>query len=116
MEIFNSTKKTFLAKKALIAKSFFSRLIGLMGRSHLDHEEALVIPGCQAIHMFFMKFAIDAVFVDKKGYVVGIIKSLRPFALSPIFFKANSVIELPAGTIEKSCTEIGDQIEIQNLS
>ena len=114
MEIFNSTKKTFLAKKTLVARSFFSRLAGLTVRNNLGRQEALMIPGCRAIHMLFMKFAIDVVFVDKTGCVAGQIKSLRPFSFSPVFFKADYVIELPTGTIEASRTEIGDRIEIRD--
>lgn len=114
MEIFNLTKKTFLAKKAFLAGSFLSKFLGLIPRAQFNPEEALIISGCQAIHMCFMKFAIDAVFVDKKGHVTGKVKSLKPFCFSPFFLKASYVIELPTGAIEKSKTEMGDQIEIRD--
>ncbi|MCA9398623.1 MAG: DUF192 domain-containing protein, partial [Candidatus Omnitrophica bacterium] len=66
-----------------------------------------------SIHMFFMRFAIDAVFVDKNDHVVGLVENIKPWRLSPIFFKASYVIELPAGTIQETGTSKNDKIKIQ---
>ena len=85
--------------------------MGLLNRSDLKQGEALVITRCQQIHMFFMRFAIDAVFVDSTGGVVGLVEKIRPWQLSAIFWKANRVIELSPGTIVHSKTGLGDQIQ-----
>jgi len=87
-------------------------MTGLLKRASLRPEEALVITRCQSIHMFFMRFAIDAIFVDRDHSVVGLVQNIKPFRLSPIFFKASSVIEVPPGVIVQSRTAIGDQITI----
>jgi len=95
-----------------MADTFFSRLVGLLNRRSLNTGEALMITHCRSIHMFFMRFAIDAIFVDKENRVVGVVEGIKPFCLSPIFFKASYVIELPEGIIKKSRTAIGDQIQL----
>ncbi|MBN1870022.1 MAG: DUF192 domain-containing protein [Candidatus Omnitrophica bacterium] len=112
--ITNTTKNTLIARNGRLADTFFSRMIGLLNRPCLPKDEALIITCCQSIHMFFMRFAIDAIFVDKKDCVVGIVKSIKPFRLSPIFFKASYVIEVPEGAIVQSETSIGDKIQVQN--
>ena len=85
---------------------------GLLGRAGLGPGEALIITPCQSIHMLFMTFAIDVIFVDALGKVVGVCPNIRPFCLSPIFLKARSAIEVPAGTIASSHTQIGDTVQI----
>jgi uncharacterized membrane protein (UPF0127 family) len=62
--------------------------------------------------MFFMRFAIDAIFVDSSHTVVGVVKNIKPFQISPVFFKSSFVIELPVGTVERSQTQVGDHLEI----
>ena len=60
--------------------------------------------------MIGMRYAIDAVFMDKKGVVVGILENFAPGRISSMFFNAHSCLELPAGTVEKTGTTIGDSI------
>lgn len=113
MRIVNKTKSTTVATRAVVALDFFARLCGLIPKKFLLEGEALVIPGCKSIHMFFMRFPIDAVFLDGKNRVIGTVSDLKPFCLSRIYWKANSVIELKAGTIAYSRTTCGDEIELQ---
>ena len=61
--------------------------------------------------MFFMKFAIDAVYIDRKRRVRKIVRNLRPWRMS-VCLSAHSVIELPVGVIEASATRKGDQLEL----
>ena len=96
-----------------MADTFFSRMTGLLNRKSLKKDEALVITKCQSIHMLFMRFTIDAIFVDKNNCVVGLVKAIKPFQLSPIFFKASYVIEAPAGIIVQTETDLGDKIKIE---
>ncbi|MDP8265185.1 MAG: DUF192 domain-containing protein [Candidatus Aceula lacicola] len=113
MRIINLTQKTIVATRARRARSFFARLKGLLGKKSFSPEDALVIEGCQAIHMFFMRFAIDVVFINRKNKVVGLVQDIKPFSLSPFFFMAKYAIELPSGSIEKSLVHIGDFLEIE---
>jgi uncharacterized protein len=111
-KIFNTTKQVLIAGQAEVANSAPDRMIGLLKKDHLDKEEALVITHCSSIHMFFMKFAIDVVFIDKHNKVVGLVEKIKPFQLSPIFWRANQAIELPAGTISEKRIEVGDRFQI----
>jgi uncharacterized membrane protein (UPF0127 family) len=108
----NRTRNTTIATTVEIANDPGASMKGLLGRREFPQGEALIIRHCQSIHMFFMKFPIDAIFCNDQDKVVGLCKDIKPFHLSPIFFKALYVIELPTGTITTSNTQIGDQVEI----
>lgn len=112
MIIKNTLKNTVLAEDCRIADSFFSRFLGLMGKKTLKPGAGLLIEPCSSIHMLFMRFPIDVVFLCPENEIVYIIKSIKPWRLSPLVRKARSVLELPAGTVESSLTEVGDRLEI----
>lgn len=111
MQVINQSKQTILGDRVERAGTATTRNKGLLGRSGLDEGEGLWIVPCEAIHMFFMKFAIDVVFIDKKKRVTKVVSELKPWRLSGSI-RAHSVIELPAGTAARTQTEPGDQIEI----
>ena len=81
-----------------VARTSWSRFVGLMGRKDLAPGRALWIEPCNSIHMFFMRFAIDVLFLDREGRVKRVMLRLRPWRISPIVFGARTVVELPAGT------------------
>jgi hypothetical protein len=113
MRITNLTQGTTLADNVSVADNIFKRIKGLLGKNGLNRKEALVIKPCNSIHMFFMRFAIDAVFVDRNNKVVGLVKNLKPFCVSQVFFKAYFVIELPLNTIQETRTQIQDYISLE---
>jgi uncharacterized membrane protein (UPF0127 family) len=112
MIVKNLTKNVVLSRNALLADTPFSRMCGLLGRDEFQEGEALIITHCNSIHMFFMKFPIDAMFLDAANRVVGDVRNIKPFQLSPIFWTAKRVIELPTGTLASTATSLGDRIEI----
>jgi uncharacterized protein len=112
MPVTNLTKKTWLATKVRKADSFLTRLIGLLKRTTLGPEEALWLTPSKGIHTIGMKFPIDVAFLDKGNAVVGIISGLVPYRITAVRLRGHSVLELPKGTLNKSRTEIGDQLEI----
>ena len=107
----NTTRGTSIADQAKIAESFFSRAKGLLGTTELPAGCGLFIVPCNSIHMFGMKYAIDAVFVDKKLQVVEILHGIEPGKMSRVYGKAHSCLELPAGRAKETQTEVGDQLE-----
>ena len=113
LKVINTSKKTVIAQEFGFADTFWTRMVGLLNRKSLSPQEALIITRCQSVHMFFMRFAIDVIFVSKENKVVGLVQDLRPFQLSPIYFKSSYAIELDTGSISSTKTEIGDQIEIE---
>ena len=108
----NITQDTIIAVQAEVAGTAFKRARGLLGRASLLPQQALVIPHCQSIHMLFMKFAIDVIFIDKNNKIVGLVSGIKPFQFSPIFWKSTCAIELAAGRIEATQTQLGDKITI----
>lgn len=100
-----------LASQARVADTFVSRLIGLLNTQSLERGEGLYIAPCNQIHMFGMKYAIDVVFLDKSGNVVGLCDSIPPGQFSALYSKAYGCVELPAGIIGDTNTAIGDIVE-----
>lgn len=79
-----------------IADNPWIRLRGLLGRSGLDEDEGLLITPSNSIHMMFMRFAIDAVFLDREMVVVRLVEDLKPWRMATKR-GARAVLELPAG-------------------
>lgn len=105
MKCFNKTKNVLISDKIKIAQTFFTRLKGLLGRKNLEHSEGLYITKCPQVHTFFMKFAIDLVFVDNNNKVLKIVKNMKPWRISPYVFKAKNVIEFNSGFVEDKIVE-----------
>jgi len=100
MIIFNLTKNMPVALRAQKAETFSSRLFGLIPRSSIGEEEGLWLSPCAMIHMCFMRFAIDAVFLDGNLKTLRVVKNLKPWRFSPWVLGAKSVLELRAGRCE----------------
>ncbi len=113
MKVVNQTKNTVIAENAVLADTFLSRMVGLLKHERLDKGEGLVITHCNSIHMFFMRFAIDVIFLDKNDKVVGLVPNIPPNRLSKIYFSAVRAVEVPVGVIPATQTEVGDTITIQ---
>lgn len=111
MKIRNNTQSTLIAENCRMADNFRSRLVGLLDRSEITPGDALVITPCQQIHMFFMKFPIDVIFVDRSENVVGLVENIQPFAMSAIVRNSYRAIEVPVGTIAQTHTCMGDTIQ-----
>jgi len=112
LRVRNLTKNTLLADRADIADTSVTRNRGLLKHTGLADGEGLWIVPCEGVHSFFMKFAIDVVFLNKKRVVT----KLRPnMVKSRIAFsvRAHSTLELPVGMIQKSQTAVGDQLEME---
>ncbi len=111
--VYNTTKETFLALRVEVADSILGRLIGLLGRRSLKPDSGVWIVPSNAIHSIGMMMTFDAVMVDKDFKVVSVNELVRPFRILWPKRHAESVIELPAHTIFRSRTEVGDQLMIE---
>lgn len=92
------------------AASYWERLVGLIGRTHLPPDEGFVIEPCGSIHTFFMRMPIDVLFLDAQGAVLRTVANVRPWRAYVGCAKARSVVELAAGTIERRGIKVGDRI------
>ena len=116
----NLTRDTVLASGLEVAESLWQKFKGLMGRSSLVEGTGLWLPDSNGIHMMFMQFPIDAVFVGQPTPgdplvrpVVSVHQSLRAWSgLVPFVRGAHGVLELPVGTIEASGTQPGDLVRL----
>lgn len=104
-----------LADAADVADTSAKRRTGLLKHSGLAPGEGLWITPCESVHSFFMKFTIDVLYLDRKHRVRKVRPEMVPWRISGCI-TAHSVLELPAGTIERTGTQAGDQLEIKNLS
>jgi uncharacterized membrane protein (UPF0127 family) len=113
VEAVNVTRGSVLAAQARVADTLGKRLVGLLRDSALAEGDGLWIVPCNSIHSFAMKFRFDAVFLDSRQGVVHLVRDMAPWRVSPIKFAAHSVLELPAGVIDRTGTQPGDQFEMR---
>lgn len=111
LRISNVTRHCELADCAQVADRGATRRKGLLGRSALNTGEGLWILPCEAVHTFGMRFPIDLVYVGRDLRVRKIRSDVRPWRLSACL-TAHSVLELPSGTVDKTQTRRGDQLEV----
>ncbi|MCM3765804.1 DUF192 domain-containing protein [Neobacillus niacini] len=98
-----------------VADSFSTRLKGLMFRKEPIKSEGLWIVPCNAVHMFFMRFPIDIVLLNKQNVVVRVYQHLKPWRMTKPLKYAYSTLELPAGSTEKLGIKNGCIIHFSNL-
>jgi uncharacterized membrane protein (UPF0127 family) len=113
--VWNQTRKSILADAADVADSSPKRRKGLLAREALYSGEGLWIVPCGAIHSFGMKFPIDVVYLDRKKRVRKVRTEMVPWRLSMCLL-AHSVLELPSGSIARTHTQSGDQLEFRDTS
>jgi len=115
--VYNKTRETFVATEASVADSYLRRLIGLLGKTERWSRfgTGLWIVPSRGVHTIGMLFPIDLIFLNKGKEVVHVEEHVRPFRISKVSLKANSVLELPAHTIYRTGTQIGDLLEISSL-
>jgi uncharacterized membrane protein (UPF0127 family) len=101
-----------LVERLRVPRTFVGRAMGLMLRRSLPPGEGMWITPCNGIHMFLMRFPIDAVFLDRRLRVVRVYASLRPWRVVPLVWRAHSVLELPAGTAAAAGLERGEEVQI----
>jgi uncharacterized membrane protein (UPF0127 family) len=114
----NLDRGTVLAERLETAASLWGKFMGLMGRASLPAGDGLWLPASNGIHMMFMRFPIDAVFVSKRDAsgsrrVLSVHRGLRTWTgLVPLVRGADGVLELPVGSIDRTQTAVGDRVEV----
>jgi uncharacterized membrane protein (UPF0127 family) len=115
----NLTRSTVLAADLEVAAGLWGKFMGLMGRGSLARGAGLWLPESNGIHMMFMRFPIDAVFVGVAGAdgtrpVLSLHRALPTWrGLVPLVRGAKGVLELPVGTIDATGTSVGDQVLVE---
>jgi uncharacterized protein len=114
ISVWNQTRNAVLASAAEVADTSAKRRTGLLKHNSLEPGQGLWIVPCESVHTFFMRFSIDLVYLTRDRRVRKVRGSVPPWRLSACL-PAHSVLELPAGTVEKTGTRPGDQLLIETL-
>lgn len=96
--------------EVLIANSFFTRLTGLMFRKELPHATALLLASCNSVHMCFMRFSIDVIYVDHEYRIIKVIENLKPWVGLSICRNAWATLEMTAGEAKRCGLTVGKKL------
>lgn len=115
--VYNQTRDTFVATEVTVANTYLRRLIGLLGKTKrwARPGRGLWIVPSHGVHTVGMLFPIDLIFLDHGKQVIYVEEHVRPFRISKISIKANSILELPTHTVFRTGTRVGDRLEIVPL-
>ena len=113
MRAVNLTRDQVLADRMDWAGTSETRRKGLLGRDRFERGEGIYLAPCQWIHMFGMKFAIDVAFLAKDGRVLAVHHGLKPGRVSKLVWRAEGALELPAGVLAATETQVGDVVELR---
>ncbi len=111
----NVTRGTLIAERCRVASSAVDRSVGLLRTAEVLPGEGLLIERSPSIHMFFMRYPIDVVFVDKRGRVTKVVSRLRPWRIVPWAPRARDCIELRAGALDGTGAAPGDELRVIDL-
>ncbi len=109
----NLSRGIVLGERVALARTYLSRLVGLLNRSSLSREEGLWLEPCNSVHMWFMRFPIDVIFLSREGQVVSLVPNLPIWSFTWPQTGAHVALELPVGVIAQSGTSRGDQIVLE---
>lgn len=96
--------------KIKIADTFFSRLAGLMFQKELPQATALLLAPCNSVHMCFMRFAIDVVYIDRDYRILKVVKNLKPWIGLSLCNKAWATLELTTGEANRCGLAVGKKL------
>lgn len=116
MKALNKKNQMLLAENVEVASTLYMRMKGLMGRKKFTAGQGMLIKRSgNSIHTFFMHFPIDLVFLDKTGKVCWVRESVNPWhvVVAPLFVSTDC-LELPAGTVKLTQTQVGDFVYVEN--
>ncbi len=111
----NATRATVLGRRIRVAETGLTRIVGLLGEHELRPGDGLLIVPSQGVHTLGMQFPIDIAVLDDDWRVLATRRDMRPFRMTPIFWKAAAVLELPSGMLESTSTLVGDIIEFDRV-
>jgi uncharacterized protein len=100
---------SIVCERCVLADTALARMKGLLGRRELPSGEGILLRPASSVHMAFMRFPIDAVFLDRDLRVVKVVPDLRPWRAAGSR-GAKSVLEIPAGEARRRGLGVGDRL------
>jgi uncharacterized membrane protein (UPF0127 family) len=113
VRVVNRTRGILLGDKVRTARTFLSRLVGLLGTAAIADGEGLWIVPCRSVHTLGMRYPIDVAFLDARGIVIGVLEGLPPNRVGRVFRDARGALELRSGILAATGTSPGDRLEFQ---
>jgi uncharacterized protein len=110
LRIHDETRDVILVERGRVADNVWTRFKGLIGVRNLPQGDGLAIIPCSGVHCMFMSIPIDVVYVNRDHRVVALDPDMKPWAVGRMHREVHYVIELPAGTIARTGTQVGDQL------
>ena len=113
MIVTNVARGTVLGETIEVAANATQKVKGLLDRECLEDGQGLLFKGAGSLHTLFMRFPIDVIYTDKHGKVVKLARAVRPFKLVAAPLRCHYALELPAGAILASKTQVGDHLRFE---
>lgn len=110
----NVTRQVVIADRVAVADTFLRRGWGLLGHARLLSDEGMLMTNTNCVHSMFMRFAFDALYIDRDGHVCALALQLPPFRMGPLVRRARHVLELASGTIDRTGTVKGDLMAFED--
>ena len=111
----NVTRGTVLADRCRVAQGLRQRIFGLHLWPQLREGEGLLLPGANSIDTTFMRYVMDAVFIDGDRRVTKVVHDMKPWRILPLARGAKDCVELPAGAAAEAQTQVGDELRLVNV-
>jgi hypothetical protein len=108
----NATRGQQVADRVMLADTWWARLRGMMGRPEPANGEGMLLSPCQSVHMYWMKYPLDVAFLAADGRVVEAYHGLQPSNRSRWHRDAHQALELRAGALAETGTEVGHRLEL----
>lgn len=108
VRVLNKTRDSVLGARVRIADDWRSRMRGFIRRPPPHEGEGLLLSPCRAVHLWGVAFPLDVIFVDRHGRVVALYEDIQPGRRTRYHFKAEYALEVTAGTIAATGTELND--------
>ncbi len=111
--VWNVTRGDALARRVMLADTWWTRLRGMMGRPEPAADEGMLLAPCRSVHMYWMKYPLDIAFLAPDGRIVATYHGLAPSSRSKRHGDADRALELKAGTLAAKRAEVGDRLELR---
>lgn len=113
MKLMDKHSNRVVAQEVRIAKNFLARMRGLLGTDRIGQDTAFLIPKCQGVHTYGMRYAIDVIYLDHSNKILEIREALDPNQRGPVIWSARAVIEMEAGTATRQGLQVGQTLIVK---
>ena len=111
VQVLNVTRqRSVLGNRIEVAETHWQRTRGLLGRPAIQPGQGMMLTGCRGVHTWGMRYRLDIIMLDRHGRVVRTYSEFAPWRVTAWQLRAAHTLELPAGTITATTTQVGDTL------